>query len=306
LKKNILIYGAGNIAIRHVQSIISENSIAKIYVFDKKKSALKKMLNFFCKDKNKNKLTFFNEQKKLKNKFFFLAFLCTYAFNRIRLIKKIKRLCKIRYFIVEKILESNISNFKKITFNTKNIFVNMPLRNIKPFRIINSKLNSKKIHATIKGGNWHMICNSLHYINYVSYITNSMVHKILIKKLNKPYKLLRKNFIDFHGNIKVFFENGSILNIVSLKNAKKHYFNLKQGQKKFNYNFKNDKLTIGKQFLLCKREYISKLSNKFYKSLLKTEKVKLPTFEEALKENFLFIEQFLKKIKKKTYILKIT
>ena len=95
----------------------------------------------------------------------------------------------------------------------------MPLRNIKPFRIINSKLNSKKIHATIKGGNWHMICNSLHYINYVSYITNSMVHKILIKKLNKPYKLFRKNFIDFHGNIKVFFENGSILNIVSLKKS---------------------------------------------------------------------------------------
>ena len=37
LKKNILIYGAGNIAIRHVQSIIYENSVSKIFVFDKKK-----------------------------------------------------------------------------------------------------------------------------------------------------------------------------------------------------------------------------------------------------------------------------
>ena len=306
MKKNILIYGAGNIAIRHVQSIIYEKSVGKIYIFDKKKISLKKMSNFFSNDKNKNKLIFSDNQKELKNKNFFLAFLCTYAFNRIRLIKKIKELCKIKYFIVEKILESNIYNFDNITFNTKNIFVNMPLRNMSPFRIISQNLNSKKVNATIKGKNWHMICNSLHYINYISYITSSMVEKILIKKLDKPYKLVRKNFIDFHGNIKVFFENGSTLNIVSLKNTKKHYFNLKEGKKIFNYNFKNDQLKIGKNLFLCRREFVSKLSNKFYKNLVKNGKVKLPTFEEGLRENFLFIEEFVKKIKKKSYILKIT
>lgn len=306
MKKNILIYGAGNIAIRHVQSIIYENSVSKIFVFDKKKKSLNKMSSFFSEDKNKKKLVFFNDQKKIKNKNFFLAFLCTYAFNRIRLIKKIKELCKIQYFIVEKILESNIYNFEKTNFDTKNIFVNMPIRNMKPFRLIKLNLNSKKVHATIKGGNWHMVCNSLHYINYISYVTNSIVQKILIKKLDKPYKLVRKNFIDFHGNIKVFYENGSTLNIVSLNNAKKHYFNLKQNKKIFNFNFKNDQLIIGKQSFLCKREYVSKLSNNFYKSLIKNGKAQLPTFEEALMENYLFIKEFMKKITKKTYILKIT
>ena len=306
MKKNILIYGAGNIAIRHVQSIIYENSISKIYIFDKKQSALTKMSDFFNKDKNSSKLIFCNKQKIIKKKKFFLAFLCTYAFNRIRLIKKIKRLCDIKYFIVEKILESNISNFEKIAFNTKNIFVNMPLRTISPFRIIKSNLNSKKINATLTGGNWNMICNSLHYINYISYAINSSVQNILIKKLEKPYELVRKNFIDFNGKITVLYENGSELHIVSKKNTKKHYFNLKQENKIFNYNFKNEKLHIGKKSLFCKREYVSELSNKFFKSLLKYGKVQLPTFDEALGENFLFIKEFLKKIKKKTYILKIT
>lgn len=301
-----MIYGAGNIAIRHVQSIIYENSISKIYIFDKKQSALTKMSDFFNKDKNSSKLIFCNKQKIIKKKKFFLAFLCTYAFNRIRLIKKIKRLCDIKYFIVEKILESNISNFEKIAFNTKNIFVNMPLRNISPFRIIKSNLNSKKINATLTGGNWNMICNSLHYINYISYAINSSVQNILIKKLEKPYELVRKNFIDFNGKITVLYENGSELHIVSKKNTKKHYFNLKQENKIFNYNFKNEKLHIGKKSLFCKREYVSELSNKFFKSLLKYGKVQLPTFDEALGENFLFIKEFLKKIKKKTYILKIT
>ena len=71
------------------------------------------------KIKIKKSLYFLMIKKKIKNKNFFLAFLCTYAFNRIRLIKKIKELCKIQYFIVEKILESNIYNFEKTNFDTK-------------------------------------------------------------------------------------------------------------------------------------------------------------------------------------------
>jgi len=306
LKKDILIYGAGNIAIRHVQSIIYEDSISKIYIFDKKQSALKKMSNFFNEDRNSSKLIFCNKQKIIKEKKFFLAFLCTYAFNRIRLIKKIKKLCDIKYFIVEKILESNILNFEKIEFDTKNVFVNMPIRNISPFRIIKSNLNSSKINATLTGENWNMICNSLHYINYISYAINSSVQNISIKKLEEPYKLVRKNFIDFNGKITVVYENGSKLNIVSKKNTKKHYFNLRQEKKVFNYNFKNEKLHIGKKSFFCKREYVSELSNKFFKSLLKHGRVQLPTFDEALVENFLFIKEFLKNIKKKSYILKIT
>ena len=66
MKKNILIYGSGNIAIRHVQSIIYENSVSKIFVFDKKKTSLNKMSSFFSEDKNKKKLVFFNDQKKNK------------------------------------------------------------------------------------------------------------------------------------------------------------------------------------------------------------------------------------------------
>ena len=128
-----------------VATIINENNIGKIYIFDKKQFALKRISDFFSNYKNSNKLIFVNNQKKIKKISFFLAFLCTYAFNRIRLIKKIKSLCNIKYFIVEKILETNISNFKKISFNTKNIFVNMPLRNISPFRIIKLNLNSKKL-----------------------------------------------------------------------------------------------------------------------------------------------------------------
>jgi hypothetical protein len=306
LKKNILIYGGGNIALRHVQSIISEKEISKIYIYDKKKSSLKKMSVFFENYKYKKKLIFCENQKIIKNKFFFLVFLCTYAFNRIPLIKKIKARYNVKYFIVEKILESNISNFSRIEFNTKNIFVNMPIRNIGPFRIIKTKLNTKKVNATLKGKNWHMICNSLHYINYISYVTKSSVKSILIKKLDKPYNLIRKNFIDFHGKILVSYKNGSKLSLVSEKNTNKHYFNLKQGKKNFIYNFKNEKLFLEKKSFICKREYTSELSSKFFKSLLKYKKVKLPTFEEALEENFIFIKEFLKNIKQKSYIFKVT
>ena len=306
MKNNILVYGAGRIATRHIQSIIDENNVGKIYVYDRKQSALTKTKTFFKQYKNNIKLIYSNNQKIIKKKKFFLAFLCTYAFNRILLIKKIKKLCNIKYFIVEKILESNIDNFKKIEFDTKNIFVNMPLRNIGPFRIIKSNLNTQKIHARLFATNWNMICNSLHYINYISYITNSLVKNILIKTLKDRYKLVRENFIDFYGEIVVIYENGSKLKIISNKNASKHYFNIRQEKKIFNYDFRKEKLQIDKKIFDTKIEYVSKLSNKFYKSLLKCGKVQLPTFNQALKENFLFIQEFLKKIRNKSDILKIT
>ena len=63
---------------------------------------------------------------------------------------------------------------------------------------------------------------------------------------------------------------------------------------------------MGNKSFVSKREYISKLSIKFFKSLLKYGKVNLPTFDEALDENFLFIKEISKKIKKKSHILKIT
>jgi hypothetical protein len=306
LKNNILVYGAGRIAIRHIQAIINENTVGRIYVYDRKQSALNKMKTFFNQDKNSSKFIYSNNQKIIKKKKFFLAFLCTYAFNRILLIKKIKKLSNIKYFIVEKILESNIANFRKIEFVTKNIFVNMPLRNMGPFRFIKSNLNSKKINAKLVATNWNMICNSLHYINYITHITNSSVVNISIKKLKDRYKLVRENFIDFYGKIIITYANGSKLQIISKKNTSKHYFNLKQEKKIFNYNFKNEKLQIKKKNFTYKMEYVSELSNKFYKSLVKYGKVQLPTFDQALKENFLFLQEFLKKIKNKSDIFKIT
>jgi hypothetical protein len=306
LKNNILVYGAGGIAIRHVQSILDENNVGKIYIYDKKKSALGKMSKFFDDNKNNHKLILCSQQKEIKKKKFFLAFLCTYAFNRVPLIKKIKKLCNIKYFIVEKILESNIVNFKKTKFDTKNIFVNMPLRNISPFKIIKSNIKKKKVYARLHATNWNMICNSLHYINYISYIIKSPVEKISIKKLSKSYKLRRKNFIDFYGEIMTYYKDGSQLQIVSKKNTKKHYFYLEQEKKKFIYNFSDNHLKTENKSLSCKMEYVSQLSNKFYKSLSKYKKVQLPSFNDALNENFLFIQELLKKLKKKSDILKIT
>ena len=43
MKNSILVYGAGRIAIRHIQAIISEKNIGKIYIYDRKQSALNKI-----------------------------------------------------------------------------------------------------------------------------------------------------------------------------------------------------------------------------------------------------------------------
>ena len=56
MRKNILIYGSGNIALRHIESLILEKSIHKIYLYDINRKSLLKAKLFLKKKDLKNKL----------------------------------------------------------------------------------------------------------------------------------------------------------------------------------------------------------------------------------------------------------
>ena len=87
-------------------------------------------------------------------------------------------------------------------------FVNLPMRLMTPFKIIKKIEPLKKINCEYIDTKWNLD-NSLHYINYISYLTSSDIKKIKIKKISKPYNNKRYQIIDFYGEIKILYEDGS-------------------------------------------------------------------------------------------------
>ena len=109
--ENILIIGSGNIGLRHIQSIINNKNINKIYVYDIKKSAYNKIKIYI---QNNSKLIFINNINKVKKNFFYLAIIAGYAFERFKIINKVNKKFKISYFLIEKIVENNLKNLNKL------------------------------------------------------------------------------------------------------------------------------------------------------------------------------------------------
>ena len=143
MKKNIIIIGSGNIAYRHLQSIIDNINLGNIYVYDLNKSTYEKLYNLLNYSKNIKKLVFVNDLKKIDITNFYLALITSYAYRRYNAIDLINKKFKIKFFLIEKVVENNIQNLIKLKKLKLNSYVNLPMRMMKVYNLIKKKL--KKI-----------------------------------------------------------------------------------------------------------------------------------------------------------------
>ncbi len=306
MKKNIIIIGSGNIGYRHLQSIIDHTNISKIYIYDLNKSTYPNLLNLLNYSKNINKLIFINDLKKIKIKNFYLAFITSYAYKRFNIINKINNKFKIKFFLIEKVVENNILNLIKLKKLNLNSYVNLHMRMMRPYKIIKNKLEKNyPLNCLVVGNKWNLASNSLHYINYVSHISNSRVVKILFKKLSKPYETKRHNIIDFFGEIDVKYDDGSSLKLKSTTRKIKKKIQIKQSNNNYEYFIDDSILSLNNKKSQIKMENTSVLSGVFFNSLI-NNKITLPTFDEHFIENKKFLESLLKVLNKKELIYRIT
>ena len=145
----------------------------------------------------------------------------------------------------------------------------------------------------------------MHYINYVSHVSNSKVEKISFKKISKPYETKRHNIIDFFGEIDVKYENGSSLKLRSITKKIKRKIQIKQKHNNYEYYIDDSILSLNNKRSRIKTENTSVLTGVFLNSLI-NNKITLPTFDEHVFEHKLFLESLLKALNKKELIYRIT
>ena len=291
-KNNVLIFGTGNIGYRHLQSILGNKKIHKIYLYDKNQ---KVSLNLVEKIKSKKIILIKNKKEVFKKKYF-LVIISNFATNRSTTLLKFWKTKNTKYILTEKIVENSITNLNKIIHSVEdNTYVNLNIRLITVFKKIKKLVQKeKKIRIYLKGNNWNMSSNAVHYFDLVKWITNFAIQKISIVKIKKIFKSKRKPFIDFEGKIKCLYKNSSTLFLENNYDSKKKNFltfTLKSKNYYIKYEHENDQILINGKSFKTRCEHVSKTTSIFLNQALeKSKTIQLPKLKDHVGDNLKYLQ----------------
>ena len=205
--KKILLVGLGNLGSNYIKAIFSLPFKIELYIFDKNSDQLNKKLfppvNIkIIKLKNLSKLNTNLE----------LVIVASTANKRLELIQKLKK-NKVRFWILEKLLEQNIVSLNKIYKKLKlsNCWINIPRRTMPEYKFIKKNYNFD-IPCELKLGmnGDRIVTNAIHFIDLLCWFSNSKMNSIDISKLKPSWvKSKREGFYETGGILKIILKNKS-------------------------------------------------------------------------------------------------
>jgi hypothetical protein len=313
-----VLIGLGSIGKRHLESLIKLKHKYRIYLIDKNLEALEFCKKKICKNINIHNFFFSNKITDLP-KFIDLAIIATNADIRREITEKLIYQTSIKYIIFEKIVFQSITDFKKIIYflNKKGIksWVNCPRRMFPLYKKLKKEINRKPLIMSIKGNNWYMGSNGIHYLDLLSYLNGEnkfyLVNSTLHKKI---YTSKRKLFYEFGGRF-IFKSSGGSTIIFQDDMIGKNLPDITIDLKSKNFLI-NEEKSIIKKFNNKKKSLIkqtkfevplqSNLTHKYVAKIFKYGKIELPSLSESYLIHLPLIKLFNKHLfeVKKTFFLK--
>lgn len=298
---NILLIGAGGIGKRHLEAILKLDNPKNIFILDTSFSVRSEILK-------KYKFNFIKIINKLTEvpKMIDLCIVATTAKSRLFVIREIiHNSINIKFLILEKVLCQSLEQLYQMNRllklkNVEKIFVNQWLRRW----LIKSNLLEKDAFIkfmSVKGINWDVMCNSLHFIDPFQFFTrkgeiiNSNKSNLFYSRETK-----RKGFFDICGDIYINSSLGSSLEMHSKfqtsENFKEYCVEIKTLESEFEILISKDNISLknNKNNLDIFSNYgpylISNENTKIYKEILNQEDPMLPTFKESFSQHKLLFE----------------
>lgn len=220
--KNICLIGAGNIGSRHLQALKKVSIPLNIYVVDPSASSLRTTRARFDEilQTSKSHKVHYQNQLAALPKNIAIAIVATNADVRAKVIESLLAVSKVQYFILEKVLFQKPGDYTKIERLLKRhhckAWVNCTRRQIPFYLQLKDQIKNSQIHYVVTGGNWGLASNTIHYIDYLAFLTNCYDYKINTSLLDpKPVASKRKNYLELHGHLQIHFKNGCTASIAS-------------------------------------------------------------------------------------------
>ncbi len=207
---NIAIIGAGQIGSRHLQAMAKLEGTAKVQLVDPFEESLRiareRFFQVYQRDSEKIELIcnrFIDNLSEPVD----LAIVATCSNIRAKVIKELTRKKEVKNFILEKVLFQTVAEYSEIDdlLKNKNIptWVNCYMRSRDFYKELRNEINlDEKVEMRVEGSLWGMGCNSIHFIDYLSYLTGCNDFNFNDSRLNgKIIDSKRPGFVEFSGEL---------------------------------------------------------------------------------------------------------
>jgi len=295
LRKNILIVGAGRLAVRHCEGLQKSSHKINLFVFDVSKfqlSTLENKINYREASSKISTLKCFTNLKTLNDQLsnFDMIIVSSTAKNRDYLLKNLFNNFKSKYWLVEKPLTQSVKGLKRImrAHKNENVWVNH-FRRIVPWQeeIKNLMIDKGPLTIDVQSPSLGIACNISHYIDLTMYWTGEIPIQVNTKALDKKWiPSKRPLFFEIEGTIKINFSGGTKLKIISSDKVKQYLISVSSPEEKKDFIINeenematswNDKNIPGKMLLQ------SEMTGWLFDELESKQSCSLPTLEEAIK-----------------------
>ncbi len=226
---NLLLIGAGQLGSRHLQSCIKYERQLNIYVVDNSEASLKLSEDRAQEIENNSnhKIHYVTNLAMIEESSFDYLIIATGASVRFKILEDALSLFSIKYAILEKVLFQDLQSYTDAQHLIKNndltTFVNCPLRVYPFFKEIKHKYISNKHKTKLKyvGGEWiGLACNSIHYLDLLSFLSDEKLQCINTEQLDDGYvNSKRLGNIEFTGVLEASYESGANLTIEAIKGS---------------------------------------------------------------------------------------
>ena len=214
--KNAVIIGFGGMGCRHTQSLINTSQFNAIFILEPSDHVFEKNSDLIG-IKNYNNIYRIKALKEVLIEIDIII-LATLADIRFQYFKESLALTP-RFILLEKVIFQSKVEFQNsidlLQQKSVRVFGNLPRRYFKNYNLVKSKnLDINKVSIT--GPDFGLLCNSIHYIDLVQYLTNERV----IKHCASMGWCAAENkrgatFLEGEGTLIFTTEKGVVLEIVS-------------------------------------------------------------------------------------------
>ena len=300
----VLISGSGQIGSRYLQGLVHYQEPLKIYVYDISQKSLEIAKNRFediqlNKNSKNHNVIYITNYENLPKKIE-IAIIATTADVRSQEICKILKKCDVKYWILEKVLAQSKKELELISTLTKDsngAWVNTS-RRMQSWhkRIFESLPKSEPLIVRIKGENWGLACNGIHFIDLVAWWTGEKLTEIDTSQLDlKWFKSKRNGFFEITGLITSKFSGGSVLTLESIFEKRPFSFEIYAKGELWKI-LENEGKAMGPNSILIpgKNKMQSSITNILVEKLLKEGTCDLTALSESLGMHRVFINSLLK------------
>jgi len=227
--------------------------------------------------------------------------------NRFSTINDLYKYKSPKFIILEKFLFNRLSHFDKVRklFNLNNtkVWVNQWM-STDFSKLLNIFKEKDKIDIIVKGKNWNICSNAVHWIDFFHSANNR--NKIILSKSNLKNLIIenkRKGFYETFGTLEFMGENKNklLLECKFDKNKKrKSYITLfdKKIRVKLSLNVNSLNGFIfdsgKKKIFNLKVKYLSERTSNLIESIFKKNKCSLPTYDQSVVHHKLIFQTFKK------------